>query len=299
MPSHIMREQRPSRRLVPDLRSLAWIAALLLFAGPAGAQETVVATVNGKPITEAELSMADAEIGTELGSLPAPTRRRVLVEYLIETQLMAEAAERASLGAGASFDQRLAYWRRKALRDAYFDRQIKAQVTDAEARRSFDSQVAVSAGGTELKARHILVETQDKAKEIVEEIAHGADFAAMALKHSKDPGSRENGGSLGYFARGQMVPQFEEVAFRLEKGDVSQPVQTQFGWHIIKVDDKRARKVPEFDTVKGQVKAALVHKRAQAIVQKLRETARIDYVDPSIKAQIESERAGVPGTPKQ
>ncbi|MGE0629326.1 MAG: peptidylprolyl isomerase, partial [Hyphomicrobiaceae bacterium] len=217
----------------------AFSAFVLALMPTAGTADNIVARVNGKPILESEMALADAEIGTDLGSLPGETKRRVLVEYLIETQLLAEAAERASLGVGANFDQRLGYWRRKALRDAFFNSRIKALVTDAEARRSFDSQVAGSVGQVQVKVRHILVDSEDKAKEVVEKIAHGAEFSDMARQYSKDPGSRDNGGNLGYFGRGQMVPQFEEAAFKLAPGEFSQPVKSQFGWHIIRVDDRR------------------------------------------------------------
>ena len=250
----------------------------------------VLATVNGRQIFENDLKLADAEIGADLGSLPDATRRRVLGEYLIETQLMADAAESASLGQGATFDQRLQYWRRKALRDSYFDNKVKAMITDADARRIFDAQVgAEGQGGFELKASHILLDSEAKAKELFEKIGHGADFAEMARQHSIDPGSRNNNGSLGTFTRGQMVPQFEEAAFKLDKGDVSLPVKTQFGWHLIKLEDKRERRPPDFDAVKSRITAALVHQKAQDVVDGMRAKANIEYIDPVVKAQVEAD----------
>jgi len=264
----------------------------------AGAPDPIVAVVNGRQIVMSDLKLADAEIGADLGSLPAPTRRRVLVEYLIETQLMAEAAEQASLGQGAGFEQRLQYWRRKALRDSYFDARVRTLVTEAEARRSFEAQVGSNGRGqVEVKASHILVDSEAKAKEVFELIGHGSDFAEMAQRYSIDPGSRTTGGSLGYFIRGQMVPQFEEAAFKLDKGEVSLPVRTQYGWHIIKVEDKRERKAPSFDAVKGQITAQLIHQKTQDVVDGMRARARIEYVDAEIKAQVESEQAQ--GRPKR
>ena len=275
---------------------LAIAAGLPVLAqAPAAGGDKVVATVNGRSVMESELALADAEIGSDLGTLPEATRRRVLIEYLIETQLLAEAAEKAALGQGASFDQRLQYWRRKALRDSYFDNKIKSLVTETDAKRSFEAQVGQGgAAGVEIRARHILVDSEEKAKEVFELIAHGADFAAMARQHSRDPGSRENGGSLGYFTRGQMVPQFEEAAFKLGRGEVSQPVKTQFGWHLIRVDDRRERQRPDFDSVKRRIMAALIHEKAQDVVDQLRAKAKVDYVDPQVKAQIEAEKAGGP-----
>lgn len=258
----------------------------------AGPSEPVVAVVNGRQIVASDLKLAEAEIGSDLGALPEPTRRRVLVEYLIETQLMAEAAEQASLGQGAGFEQRLQYWRRKALRDSYFDARVRTLVTEAEARRSFEAQVgSAGRGQVEVKASHILVDSEAKAKEVFELIGHGSDFAEMAQRYSIDPGAKTTGGSLGYFIKGQMVPQFEEAAFKLDKGDVSLPIRTQYGWHIIKVEDKRERKAPSFDAVKGQITAQLIHQKTQDVVDGMRAKARIEYVDPQIKAQVESEQA--------
>ena len=265
----------------------------------AAAQDAVIATVNGKNITEADIKLAEAEIGSDLGSLPEATKRRVLVEYLIENQLFAEAAEGDKLASSPEFDGRMQYWRRRALRDTYFDKSVKSAVTEADAKALYDQQVKLLKPEEEVKARHILVESEDKAKEIAEKIAHGADFAEMAKENSKDPGTKDEGGSLGYFSKGQMVPQFEEAAFKLEKGDVSQPVQTQFGWHLIQVEDRRERKPPEFDVIKDRLMASMMHRKAQEIAAGLRGKAQIEYVDAEIKQQVESEKAPGAPAPKQ
>jgi len=274
-------------------------AALLVPAGtpPSQAQERVIARVNGKTITDADMRLAEAEIGSDLGSLPESTRRRVLLEFLIENQLFADAAEGEQLGSGAAFNERLQYWRRRALRDAYFDKSVRGTINDADARKYYAGQVGAMKPEEEVRARHILVESKDKAREIYEKIAHGSDFAQLAKEHSKDPGSKDQGGELGFFTRGQMVPQFEEAAFNLKKGEVSEPVESQFGWHIIKVDDRRQRAAPAFEAVKERVVAHLIHQKAQQIAADLRGKAQIEYIDPEIKGSIEKERAG--GRPKQ
>lgn len=273
------------------LRAALGVALLLagLGAAPVAAHDKVVAKVNGREITENDMRLAEAEIGNDLGSIPAEQRRRVLVEYLIENHLFAQAAEGDKLGSGAAFDERRRYWERRALRDAYFDKSVRGAVTEAEARRLYDAQVASAKPQEELRARHILLESETKAKEVFELIAHGEDFARMAKQHSKDPGSKDDGGDLGYFTRGQMVPQFEEAAFKLKKGDVSHPVQSQFGWHIIRLEDRRQRGVPGFEEVKDRIIAALIHRKAQEIGQQLRSTARLEWVDPKLKAEVESE----------
>jgi peptidyl-prolyl cis-trans isomerase C len=286
------------------LIAVLWPAVVLAAAGlsslPVAAQEKPVATVNGKTITEADLKYADEEIGSDLGSLPPQVRRRALIEYLIEHQLLAEAATLEKLDSGAEIDRRMLYMKRKALRDAYFETSVKGSVKEADAKKLYDSQVAnMGGGGEEVKARHILVESEALAKELAAKIAHGDDktFIELAKQHSKDPGTKAEGGDLGYFGRGQMVPQFEEAAFKLKKGDVSQPVQSQFGWHLIRVDDRREKKPPEFQVVKDRILGSMIHQKAQGIVADLRGRAKIDYLDAEVKKQIDDERAAG-GKPK-
>jgi peptidyl-prolyl cis-trans isomerase C len=286
-----------THRLSAAVAALFAVLVIVLGGLAAGAQERVIAKVNGKTITDTDMKLAEAEIGNDLGSLPEATKRRVLVEFLIENQLFADAAEGQKLGAGQSFDERLQYWRRRALRDAYFDKSVREAISDADARKFYDGQVSGVKPEEEVRARHILVESKDKAREIFEKIAHGSDFAQLAKEHSKDPGSKDQGGELGFFKRGQMVPQFEEAAFKLKKGEVSDPFESQFGWHIIRVDDRRQRAAPPFETVKDRVVASMIHQKAQQIATDLRGKAQIEYIDPEIKRSIENERPGA--RPKQ
>jgi len=263
--------------------------AVTLGSFAASAQDKVVATVNGKNITEADMRLADAEIGADLGSLPPATRRRVLAEYLIEFQLFADAAEGDKLGAGASFDERMAYFKRRALRDSYFEKAVKASVSDAAAKTFYDDQVKLLKPEEEVQARHILVDAEDKAKELAEKIKGGADFAALAKENSKDPGSKDEGGMLGFFSRGQMVPQFEDAAFGLKKGEVSAPVKSQFGWHLIKVEDRRAKQPPTFEQVKDRILMSMIQKKAQDTLSQLRGKAKVEFVDAEIKKEVEED----------
>jgi peptidyl-prolyl cis-trans isomerase C len=273
--------------------ALAASLAVSAIAPSALAQDTIVAKVNGKVITEADLKLADAEIGSELGNLPEATKRRVLIEFLIENQLFADAAEGQKLGSGKAYDDRLQYWKRRALRDTYFDKSIKDGVDEAEAKKLYDAQVAQIKPEEEVKARHILVKSEEKAKEIALKIASGDDklFAEQAKAHSEDPGTKDEGGDLGFFGRGQMVPQFEEAAFKLRKGEISAPVQSQFGWHLIKVDDKRTKQPPEFAAVKERILASMIHRKAQELATDMRTKAKLEYIDPAVKAMVDAEAA--------
>ena len=150
----------------------------------------------------------------------------------------------------------------------------RTQVGESKACLRFE----VDLGEEEVHARHILVETEDEAKAILEQIKGGADFAALAKEKSKDPGAAD-GGDLGYFTKDQMVPEFAEVAFKMYPGQLSNPVKTQFGWHLIKVEDKRQRPVPELEAIKEQIDAYLVRRAQSEYVAKLRQTAKIDRLD--------------------
>ncbi len=278
----------------------AWILAVataLCLASAVHAAEGVVARVNGVDITEADIASAESEVGAEIASIPVHQRRRVLVEYLIETQLLSDAAEKAKLDQGQLMKDRLAYYRRRALRDIYFDKMVRDAVTEAEAKKVYDEQVANIKPQQEVRARHILVETEDEANDIRERLERGEDFAALAKEKSKDPGSPD--GDLGYFTRERMVKPFADAAFALEVGAISEPVQTQFGWHVIKVEDKRERKPPAFEQVKDQIMAAMVQERMRSTLQEMRGKAEIEVVDPELKKAMEdAEKAAQPAQPE-
>ncbi len=275
------------------LASVALLAAAFAFAAPAWAvpdPDTVLAKVNGIDITESELAFAEAEIGQELAGVAPENRRRVLVEYLTEAHLMAEAAEKAKLGAGPDFDARMKYYRLRALRDVYFEKKVRDAVTTKAAETLYNDRVKNIPVQQEIRARHILVTTEDEAKKIAKELKDGGDFGELAKKHSQDRGGA-GGGDLGYFTRGQMVKPFEEAAFALAKGKISAPVQTQYGWHLIKIEDKRDRKPPAFEEVKDQITASLVQAKLQSTVRDMRGAAKIEILDPELKKLIAAEAA--------
>jgi peptidyl-prolyl cis-trans isomerase C len=280
--------------LVSLTRTIVCASALFLLAlgMPRLAGADPVARVNGQDITEAEVAFAEAEVGAEIAGLPEESRRRVLVEYLIEAHLFAQAAEKAKLGEGASFEDRLQYYRLRALRDVFYETQVRDSITEAQAKTIYDEQIKKIKPEPEVRARHILVKTEQEAKDIIEALNKGGDFVELAKKSSDGP-SGQTGGDLGYFARGQMVKPFEDAAFALDKGQVSGPVQTEFGWHVIKVEDKRDRPLPSFEDVKDQLVASLIQNKLRTVVQDLRTSAKIEIVDPELKKAIEEDEAAV------
>ncbi|MGF1649019.1 MAG: peptidylprolyl isomerase [Hyphomicrobiaceae bacterium] len=261
----------------------------LLCGGPPAVAESakVLATVNGVAITETHLEMAEAEFGSQLARVPEGERRRILVEFLIENQLIAAEAQKTGTAATQAFKERLAYYERRALRDTFFETNIRDSVSDTDARAVYDEEVKSLPQTEEVKASHILVETEEKAKEIFQTLLHDGDFAKLAAEHSLDPGSKANGGDLGYFTRGRMVPEFETAAFELKVDEISVPVKSQFGWHIIKVTDRRDQPPPDFDEVKEELKVTLIRKKVRELVTQYREAATVDYLDPELKALAE------------
>jgi len=251
----------------------------------------VVATVNGKAITEADMRMAENELGRELGNIPPEVKRRALAEYLIDNVLFADAAEAEKLGSTPEFENQMRYLRNRMLREQYFEKTLKSTIAEDEAKKIYDAKIAELKPEEEVAARHILVDSEEKAKELRAKIEGGADFAEVAKESSNDTGSKDNGGLLGYFGKGQMVPEFEAAAFKLKKGELSEPVKTNFGWHIIKLEDRRRKEPPSFDTVKSTIMNSLVVKKAQEKSSEMREKAKLEYVDADIKKQIEEQKA--------
>jgi peptidyl-prolyl cis-trans isomerase C len=272
----------PGRHMLLLVTTLASVAV----TGAACAQNTdpVVARVNGTEIHSSDLAIAEEEVGSNLPPMAAEGKRDYLVTYVSDMILAAKAAEDKKITDDADFKRRLAYLRNKLLMETMLHSEVKSAVTDAAMQKVYQDATKQMAGEKEVRARHILVETEDEAKAILAELKKGTDFAELARLKSKDPGAAE-GGDLGYFTKDQMVPEFSETAFRLESGQLSDPVKTAFGWHIIKTEDKRDRPVPPFEQVKDQIES-FVARRAQAdVIAKLRQGAKIERLEAKPAAQ--------------
>jgi peptidyl-prolyl cis-trans isomerase C len=268
-------------------RMLAWGAVLVLGWGmtaPAWAVDAdpVIARVNGIDIKASDVALADEDVGANL-PMTGEARRDYLTRYLTDMQLIVQAAEAKKLGDGDDFKRRLNYAHNKLLMERFLQTEGKAAVSDAALHELYQQVSKEMAGEQEIHARHILVATEDDAKTIFEQLKKGADFAALAKEKSKDPSSSE-GGDLGYFTRDRMVPEFAEAAFRLQIGQISDPVKTEFGWHIIKLEDKRNRPIPEFDKVKDQLENMVARKALSEEVAKLRADAKIEQLEPPAAA---------------
>ena len=262
--------------------ALALIAAALLAlpTGPARAQsDPVIAKVNGAEIHESDLAMAEEDVGQNAQQLSGDAKRDYLISYLADVIVASKAAEDKKVADQPQFKSRLTFIRNKLLMETLLQDVGKAALTPEAMQKVYDEAKKQMGGEQEVRARHILVPTEEEAKAVLAEIKKGTDFAELAKQKSKDPGAAAEGGDLGYFSKEQMVPEFAEAAFKLEKGQVSDPVKTQFGWHIIKVEDKRTKPVPEFDKVKDQIETYVQRKAQADYIHKLQETAKIERLD--------------------
>jgi len=255
--------------------------ALALLGGlPASAEDAnpVLAKVNGSEIHQSDVTLAEEELGPSLAQMDPATKKENVLAFLIDMKIVAKAAEDKKIENNEDFKKRLAFTRSRLLMDSLLATEGKAATTDEAMKKVYEDASKQITGEQEVHARHILVETEDEAKAVEEELKKGADFAELAKKKSKDPGASD-GGDLGFFTKDQMVPEFSAVAFSLEPGKISDPVKTQFGWHIIKVEEKRNRKAPDFDQVKGQIETYVTRKAQADYVAKLRETAKVERMD--------------------
>lgn len=244
---------------------------------------TVLAKGAGFEIKQSDLDMAEEELGSQLQGMDDAAKRDQLVSYLIDLKLVAKAAEDKKVGDDAEFKRKIAFARDRLLMDRFLSNEAKAAVTDAEMKKIYEEAAKQITSEEEVRARHILVETEDEAKAIIADLKKGGDFAAIAKAKSKDPGGAE-GGDLGFFTKDQMVPEFSAVAFKLAPGTLSDPVKSQFGWHVIKVEEKRARKAPEFDQVKPQIEQYATRRAQADIVTKLRDAAKVERLDKKAEA---------------
>jgi peptidyl-prolyl cis-trans isomerase C len=262
------------------LGALALVFAVSTPVTIALAQDSdpVVARANGVDIHESDIAFAQEEIGNNIPNMPPAQKRDYLINYLADVVVLSQAAEKQGLADRPDVKRRLAFDHNRLLMESLLQDTGKAALSEDAERQVYNDAVKQMTSEEEVHARHILVPTEDEAKAILAQLKAGADFATLAKEKSKDPGGAD-GGDLGYFTKEQMVPEFAAVAFKLDKGQISDPVKTQFGWHIIKVEDKRIKPTPTFEQVKGQIENYVAHRAQAALVEKLRAGATIEHLD--------------------
>jgi len=277
-----------SRKLLIVALSVLFAAVLLPAAAHAADKgDAVVATVNDHPITAAEIDQRLQTLPPQVrGQFASGERRKQLVEQVILGYLMSEEATKEGLDRSPEFKQGMAQAKESLLARMYMKKHVEEEgkPTDAELKKEYEKRLPQLSPPAQIHARHILVKTKEEAEAARKRVVEGGEaFEAVAKEVSVGP-SASKGGDLGTFGTGRMVPAFEKAAFALKEGEVSEPVKTQFGWHIIKVEEKEQRKAPTFDEIKGRLAQQMVQDRyrtqLKAIADGLKAKARIEFKKP-------------------
>lgn len=279
---------RPMRSLMVPSLALALGVSGLSAAEPGD----VVAKVGEAEITEADIAFAAQDLGQELQRFPPAQWRAILLDVLIDMKVLAEAAREAEIDKDADFQKQIDFLTLRALRNAYIAQKIEGAVSEEDVQGAYDAEYADYEGEEEISARHILVEDKTTADEIIVSLQDGADFADLAREKSTGP-SGPNGGDLGYFTRGQMVKPFEDAVFALDTGAFTdEPVETQFGWHVIKLEDRRNQPKPPLEDVANGLRQQLVRDRYAGVMEDLKADIAVEILDEDLKATREEAGAG-------
>ncbi|HME28674.1 MAG TPA: peptidylprolyl isomerase [Pseudolabrys sp.] len=291
---------RPTAFIAPAL-------ALLIFSSEplrAQDQDPLVAKVNGVEVHQSDLAVAEDEAG-QIPPMSPEAKHDYLVQFVADMILVSKAAQDKKFSDSADFKRKLEFARKKLLMEGLLQSVGKEALTDDAMHKVYDEAVKQIGDEKEVHARHILFRTtagddkaskeaEDKVKAVIVRLKKGEDFAKVAGEVTEDQSGKANGGDLGYFTREQMVPEFSEAAFKLDTGQISEPVKTQFGWHVIKVEDKRKKQAPKFEEVKPQIENFVVRRAQADLITKLRGDAKIERMDKPAKAD---DKAAAPAAP--
>lgn len=273
---------------------LAACVAFIGLQGFAHAQDAVVAKVGDLEITQSELDLAIANLDPQLQQLPEEQKKIAALSGAIDVKLLANSAQEAGLRDDAEFQRRMNFIADRELHNLYFKKNVVDAITPDEVKARYDKEVADLPKQEEVRARHILVKTEEEAKAIIADLDAGKDFIELAKEKSTDPNKSE-GGDLGYFTKGRMVPEFEEAAFAMEPGTYSKtPVQTQFGFHVIKVEEKRDQPPPPFEEVEPQVRQLVMRDKYLEILEKAKAEQTVEIVDEALKKGYEEANQAQP-----
>lgn len=265
------------------LLSTAAVALTLALATPAFADDYVMMKVNNTDVTQSEVNGMWAGLfppgaAPSLDSVKPEMRDKILRGIMTEKLLQAEA-EKSGVDKSPEVQKQLEDIKKKLVVKAFLDQKTGDMITDADLKREYDAMVASLRDEKEVRARHILVPTEKEAKDVKAQLADGKSFDEVARDYSKDPGSAKQGGDLGYFTKDKMVKEFAEAAFKLKKGEVSEPVKTAFGWHVIKVEDVRKVTPPTYNEAKDMLRARLQDKKLAEYIKGLVKTADVKLYD--------------------
>jgi peptidyl-prolyl cis-trans isomerase C len=267
---------------------LTSVAFLPVHGQAADEADPVVATVAGVEIRASELALAEGDLDPQFARLPDEQRRVAALAAVIDIKTLARKAEAEALDETEEFKRLMAFQRDRALHNAIFKANVVDPVSDADIKARYEQEIAAVPPEEEISARHILLETEEAAKAVIAELDAGKDFAELAKEKSTGP-SAAQGGDLGFFTKGRMVPEFEAAAFEIAPGEYGkEPVKTQFGWHVIKVEERRETAPPAFEEVADQVRQLVMRERYAELIRTARSETEIDVLDPDLKSAYEA-----------
>jgi peptidyl-prolyl cis-trans isomerase C len=246
-------------------------------AAPTPAADPVVARVNGEELHRSDVTRMVAQLPPQVQQMPIEMIYPAVIDQLVSGKLVAAAGYKDKLADSAEVKDEIKRAEERAVQRAFIQKEMKTRITPKALDEAYQTYLKQNPPQEEVKAAHILVEKEDEAKAIIAELAKGGDFAKLAKEKSKDSVAAQQGGDLGYFTKDAMVEPFAKAAFAMAKGEVSkEPVKTQFGFHIIKVEDKRTQPAPTLDEVKPQLEQTLSKDLVTALVEELRAAAKVE-----------------------
>lgn len=249
--------------------------------------DKIVAIIDGKNITNATLNDIGNSLDPNLMRLPDQKRQAAILHLYINMLSLAKGAEQEGLDKTKDYDKMMFLSKQEVLQKLYINKVIMDSITDDDIKKRYEKEIAILPREEEVHARHIIVKTETEAKEIIKRLDKGEDFATIAKSTSTD-GSSAVGGDLGYFSHGQMVEPFEKAAFALKIGTYThQPVQTPFGWHIIKVEDKRMKKVPTLDDMHDALRNLIAVDKYNNLIKQLRSNVTVKITNADVKKRFE------------
>lgn len=256
----------------------------------------VVAKVDDKEITRVDVFRYIKMMPQNVQQLPPQAVYPIALDQVVNTRLVQNKAEEAGLENDPEVQEQLNMAKQQIIRTVYVQRAVDKEIAASDIKKKYDETVGTAPAIQEIKAAHILVDSEAKAKDLIAKLDGGADFAKLASENSADPGNKDQGGDLGWFAKQDMVPEFADAAFKMSKGETTKtPIKTQFGYHVVKVEDKRNRPKPTLEELKPMIQAELRREKLEGMLDKWKSAAKIEKFDINGKPAPEPEVAPAAG----
>ena len=299
------RAQKPAPAPAPAPMPKAALPPSAPVTPPAVFKDPVVATINGQAIHLSELEVAQQALPPQYRNMPMQAVFPALLDRIVDSKLVVQDGRKNKVGDDPAFKKRMAFVEEQVIQDFWLQREIARKVTAEKLQQRYEERLKSMPAEEEVHARHILVATEDEAKAIIADLKKGAAFDKLAKEKSTDKASGAEGGDLGWFKKSDMVKEFADAAFALKKGELSEvPIKTQFGYHVIMLEDRRQAPPPAFEEMQDTLREELARETVTALLDQLRASAKIDKfnmdgskVDPAAAKPAPAKPALTPAPP--